>query len=91
MNPYEKLEHEQRAWGVAEAAAFLGYSTKHVYRLIHQNKIEGWIKLEGGRYIFCPCKLKAWMEKRFNGKSPKPDVNSAEQPRKEDPEEAQAT
>jgi excisionase family DNA binding protein len=89
MNPYEKLEHEQRAWSVAEAAAFLGYSTKHVYRLIQQNKIEGWIKLEGGHYIFCPSKLKAWMEKRFNGKSSQPDVDSAEQRRKEGSEEAQ--
>jgi len=67
MNPYEKLEHADRAWTVAETAAFLGYSVKHVYRLIHQGKIEGWIKVEGGHIMFCPCKLKVWMEKHFNG------------------------
>jgi len=71
MNPYEKLEHENRAWSVCEAAAFLGYSPKYVYQLIHEGKIEGWMKVEGGGYKFCPIKLKAWMEKRF-GASDKP-------------------
>jgi excisionase family DNA binding protein len=71
MNPYDKLEHEQRAWSVCEAAAFLGYSSKYVYQLIHEGKIEGWMKVEGGGYKFCPVKLKAWMEKRF-GASEKP-------------------
>ena len=85
MNPYEKLEHAERAWSVAETAAFLGYSVKHLYRLIRQNKIEGWIQVEGGHYIFCPCKLKIWMEKRFNGngKRPRPDGRSLKQSRKE--------
>jgi excisionase family DNA binding protein len=83
MNPYEKLEQEERVWSVAETAAFLGYSTKHVYRLIRQHKIEGWIKIEGGHYIFFPCKLKEWMEKRFNGRPLKPASNSAEELRKE--------
>jgi excisionase family DNA binding protein len=67
MNPYEKLEHADRAWTVAETAAFLGYSVKHVYRLIHQGKIEGWRRVERGRIMFCPCKLKEWIEKTFNG------------------------
>ena len=67
MNPYEKLERADRAWTVAETAAFLGYSVKHLYRLIHQGKIEGWRRVEGGRIMFCPCKLKAWLEKSFNG------------------------
>lgn len=67
MNPYEKLEHADRAWTVAETAAFLGYSVKHVYRLIHQGKIEGWRRVERGRIMFCPCKLKTWIEKTFNG------------------------
>jgi excisionase family DNA binding protein len=65
MNPYDKLEHEHRAWSVCETAAFLGYSSKYVYQLIHEGKIEGWMKLEGGGYRFCPIKLKAWLEKRF--------------------------
>jgi excisionase family DNA binding protein len=67
MNPYEKLERAERAWTVAETAAFLGYSVKHLYRLIHQGKIEGWRRVEGGHIMFCPFKLKVWMEKSFNG------------------------
>ncbi|HET9285581.1 MAG TPA: helix-turn-helix domain-containing protein [Candidatus Angelobacter sp.] len=82
MNPYEKLEHADRAWTVAETAAFLGYSVKHLYRLIHQGRIEGWRRVEGGRIMFCPCKLKAWLEKTFNGnginKPPIPDKASKE-------------
>ncbi|HLJ30284.1 MAG TPA: helix-turn-helix domain-containing protein [Candidatus Angelobacter sp.] len=92
MNPYQKLEHETRAWDVAETAAFLGYSIKHVYKLIHEGKIEGWMKIEGGDYKFCPAKLKVWMEKRFNGNGnggpPKPDGNSNEPPEGEDDDEA---
>ena len=90
MNPYDKLEHEQRAWSVCEAAAFLGYSVKHVYKLIHQGKIEGWIQVEGGGYKFCPVKLKAWMEKRFNsdGRPSGSDGSSAKKVRKEDDHEA---
>lgn len=85
MNPYDKLEHAERAWNVAETAAFLGYSVKHLYRLIHQNKIDGWMKVEGGHIMFCPCKLKIWMEQRFNGsgKRPRPEGSSREQSRKE--------
>ena len=66
MNPYEKLEQAGRAWTVDETAAFLGYSSKHIYRLIRQGKIEGWMKMPNGRIMFCPCKLKAWMERSFN-------------------------
>jgi excisionase family DNA binding protein len=88
MNPYEKLEHETRAWTVEETAVFLGYSPKYVYRLIHEGKIEGWMKVEGGDYRFCPAKLKAWMEKKFNGtgKPPKPDALPDKHPGKEDDE-----
>lgn len=86
MNPYEKLDHEQRAWSVCEAAAFLGYSPKYVYQLIHEGKIEGWMKVEGGGYRFCPVKLKAWMEKRFGtGKEP---ATSAEPSGNSGPEDA---
>jgi excisionase family DNA binding protein len=86
MNPYDRLEHEHRAWSVCEVAAFLGYSPKYVYQLIHEGKIEGWIKVEGGGYKFCPAKLKAWMEKRFggNGKPPGPDDASGNKPGEED-------
>jgi excisionase family DNA binding protein len=83
MNPYEKLEHAERAWTVAETAAFLGYSVKHLYRLIHQGKIEGWRRVEGGHIMFCPCKLKVWMENNFNGNGiHKPSI--PEEQRKED-------
>jgi len=93
MNPYEKLEHETRAWTVEETALFLGYSPKYVYKLIHEAKIEGWMKVEGGDYRFCPAKLKAWMEKKFNGngKSAKPNQRSDEHPRKEDDEAASSS
>lgn len=93
MNPYEKLEHEKRAWTVEETALFLGYSPKYVYKLIHEGKIEGWMKVEGGDYRFCPAKLKAWMEKKFNGngKSAKPDQPSDEPPRKENDESASSS
>jgi excisionase family DNA binding protein len=66
MNPYEKLERAEREWTVAETAAFLGYSVKHLYRLIHQGKIEGWRRVEGGHITFCPCRLKRWIEEGFN-------------------------
>jgi excisionase family DNA binding protein len=75
MNPYDKLEQEHRAWSVGETAAFLGYSTKYLYQLIHEGKIEGWMKLEGGGYRFCPIKLRAWLEKQFEG-SQKPQEPS---------------
>jgi excisionase family DNA binding protein len=65
MNPYDKLDQEHRAWSVGETAAFLGYSKKYVYQLIYEGKIEGWMKLKGGTYRFCPIKLKAWLEKQF--------------------------
>lgn len=65
MNPYDQLEHETRGWSVCEVAAFLGYSPNYIYQLIHENKIEGWIE-SNGSYRFCPAKLKAWMEKKFN-------------------------
>ena len=93
MNPYEKLEHETRAWTVEETAVFLGYSPKYVYRLIHEGKIEGWMKVEGGDYRFCPAKLKAWMEKKFNGtcKPPKPDAITDKHPGKEDDESASSS
>lgn len=69
MNLLDKLEREQRLLTVKEVAAFLGYSVKHIYRLIRQGKIEGWMKVEDdGDYKFCPIKFKAWIEKRFNGK-----------------------
>jgi predicted DNA-binding transcriptional regulator AlpA len=29
-----------RAWTVDETASFLGYSSKHIYRLIRQGKIQ---------------------------------------------------
>ena len=74
MNPYDKLEHEHRAWSVCETAAFLGYSSKYVYQLIHEGKIEGWMKLEGGGYRFCPIKLKAWLEKRFEANQRPQDI-----------------
>lgn len=74
MNPYDKLEHEHRAWSVCETAAFLGYSSKYVYQLIHEGKIEGWMKLEGGGYRFCPIKLKAWLEKRLEANQKPQDL-----------------
>jgi excisionase family DNA binding protein len=64
MTPYEKLEHQDRAWSVCEAAHFLGYSKKYVYELIRENKIDGWFELNG-TYRFCPAKLKAWLEKKI--------------------------
>src|SRR5438874_3179039 len=64
MTPYEKLEHQDRAWSVCEAAHFLGYNKKYVYELIRENKIDGWFELNG-TYRFCPAKLKAWLEKKF--------------------------
>jgi len=67
MNPYEKLDHANETWDVKQTAAFLGCKPKTVYRLIWKGKIEGWMKVDG-RYRFCPCKLKQWMEKNFNGK-----------------------
>ena len=80
MNPYDKLEHEQRSWSVEEVADFLGYCPRYVRRLIRQGKIDGWWKVEGGDYRFCPAKLKVWMEKRFNGNGkpsgPKVDSNN---------------
>jgi excisionase family DNA binding protein len=90
MNPYEKLEHETRAWTVEETAVFLGYSPKYVYKLIHEGKIEGWMKIENGDYRFCPAKLKVWMEKKFNGtgKLPQPDEGPAKHPRNEGGDEA---
>lgn len=90
MNPYEKLEQETRAWTVEETAVFLGYSPKYVYTLIHEGKIEGWMKIENGDYRFCPAKLKAWMEKKFNGngKRPKPGEESAKHPSKKSGGEA---
>ena len=91
MNPYEKLDHEQEAWDVKQTAAFLGCTPKHVYRLIRQGRIEGWMKVDG-RYRFCPCKLKAWMETHFNGKGnggrPKPKRLLKEPPETEDGNEA---
>ena len=64
MEKYGKLEHEEEAWSVGQVARFLGYSTKYVYELIRDNKIEGWFEVNGS-YRFCPAKLKAWLEKRF--------------------------
>jgi len=89
MDPFEKLEHQTRAWSVAETAAFLGYSRQTVYRLIREGKIEGWMRNRNGKIVFCPCKLKKWMEKRFknnNGLS-SPDAGSTPPPRKEDTED----
>jgi len=68
MNPYERLDHANETWDVKQTAAFLGCKPKTIYRLIRQGKIEGWMKVDG-RYKFCPCKLKEWMEKHFNGKT----------------------
>ncbi len=67
MKPYEKLDRAEREWTVAETADFLGYSVKHLYRLIHQGKIEGWRRVDGGHIMFCPCRLKIWIEQSFNG------------------------
>lgn len=69
MNPYDKLEHEHRAWSVKEAADFLGYSVSHLRRLMREGKMdECWMKAqEDGRPRFCPAKLKIWMEKRSKG------------------------
>src|SRR5215472_16340948 len=47
MNPYEKLDHEESAWNVCKTARFLGYHPKHIYRLIRQGKIEGWMRIDG--------------------------------------------
>jgi excisionase family DNA binding protein len=86
MDPFEKLEHQTRAWSVAETAKFLGYSRKTIYRLIRQGKIEGWMQNGNGKIVFCPCKLKKWMEKRFKGNDglSTPDSDSSLPPRKED-------
>ena len=85
MNPYDKLDHAERAWTMAETAAFLGYSVRHLYRLVRQNKIDGWSRVEGGHIMFCPCKLKVWLERRFNsnGKRPNRSGNAQEEPRKD--------
>jgi hypothetical protein len=85
MNPYDKLDHAERAWTMAETAAFLGYSVRHLYRLVRQNKIDGWSRVEGGHIMFCPCKLKVWLERRFNGngKPPNRSGNAQEEPRKD--------
>ena len=83
MRPYEKLEHAEREWTVAETAVFLGYSVKHLYRLIHQGKIEGWRRVEGGHIMFCPCRLKIWIEESFN-KNGKAKQSSSDKARKEE-------
>jgi hypothetical protein len=84
MNPYEKLDHEQEPWDVKKTAAFLGCTPKHIYRLIRQGKIEGWMKIDG-RYRFFPCKLKAWIETNLNHKRGlvKPYQSSTELPENE--------
>ncbi len=70
MHPYDKLKNQERLLTVKEVAHFLGYSVKHVYRLIRQERIEGWMKVGKDRaYKFCPEKFKAWVEKRFDGNS----------------------
>jgi len=74
MNPYDKLDHAKEMWDVKQTAAFLGCKPKHVYRLIRQGKIKGWMKIDG-RYRFCPCKLKAWMEDKFNSNGGRPKPN----------------
>jgi excisionase family DNA binding protein len=83
MRPYEKLDHAEREWTVAETAAFLGYSVKHLYRLIHQGKIEGWRRVEGGHITFCPCRLKIWIEESFN-RNGKNKQSMSFEPRKEE-------
>ena len=87
MNPYEKLDHEKRCWSVRETARFLGFNRKYLYKLIHEGKIEGWMKVDG-KIRFCPAKLKVWMETNFNGKSSKAGGSSLEPPRKENDHEA---
>lgn len=89
MNPYDKLDHEDRAWSVCEAARFLGYNPKYVYELIRDGKIEGWFEVNGS-YRFCPAKLKAWLEKKLatNGhqgtKTDGPDGSPNDKPGLED-------
>ena len=87
MNPYEKLDHEKRCWSVRETARFLGFNRKYLYKLIHEGKIEGWMKVDG-KIRFCPAKLKIWMETNFNGKSSKTGGSSPEPSRKENDHEA---
>ncbi len=88
MNPFEKLEHQNRAWSVAETAAFLGCSRQTIYRMIREGKIEGWMKNRKGKIVFCPCKLKKWMEKSFKDSDGQPNLNddSPLPPPKEDTE-----
>jgi len=58
MNPYDKLDHAERAWTMAETAAFLGYSVRHLYRLVRQNKIDGWSRVEGRTHHVLPLQAK---------------------------------
>lgn len=90
MNPYDKLDHEQRTWDLKETAAFIGYSASHFWTLVREGKLDGcWMKVKG-KYQFCPVKVKEWMEKYFNGNGGPPKPPSQGSPEKEHSDEAAA-